>query len=190
MNKAQSENIQLQLLIKEIEVAREIKKSDLFNTFLPSTSLDYGKSGSLNNFFKDENWDEDIKNDMNLSIYYNFAKLLPNSKERGWLSNNNLRISSLELRYKESLNDIQGKISTLVGSIKTSAMKSTELESSLRVTKEILDGVKEDYLNGKALFIELELAENSYRNVQINVVNEKFNYNRYIIKLRSMVSMY
>lgn len=189
INKAQSENIQIQILNKELEVARKIKKSDLFDTFLPVPTLSYGKNGSFNVFFKDENWNKDIKQDINIGISYNFAKLLPNSSEREWLRYNDLRISLLELRYKESLDDIQGEITNYVGRINTSQMKLAELETTLIITKEILDAVKEDYNSGNALYIELEDAEDVYRNIQIDIVEENYNYNHYIKTLKSMTSL-
>lgn len=186
-NMALMKNSRLKEIYKRLDLYRIRKSKEFKDAFIPELSINFYNSVRKSDIFENGNFSEP-SGALTFSMYYDFAKLLPNSRSRLYLESLDRDIKSLEL-YKESLTeDILLDITNNITDMNNSLMILSELDSTVELVKKTLKQVDSDYLSGRGSFLELVDSEDTYRRVNLELLEEKYRYNNRLMQLIYLTS--
>lgn len=192
LSQAMANSKTLKLLNKSEQVLFA-QKSTIFNkNFLPAITFEYSQATGLDDPFGNGIFDKDdyVDDQGNFSIgmAYNFTGLLPMSQERMEIDKIKRQIGDLNYQRQAAVDGIKLQVRSQIDTLNTSLSIQKGLELTVELAKKSLEKVEQAYKAGTVQVLEVEAAENEYKQARLNLLKEKFNYLNTWLELNSIIS--
>ncbi len=125
---------------------------------------------------------------LSFSIYYDFAKLLPSSRDRLYIESINRGIQDLKLQKEDQEERLRLDITNYITDINNSLKNIERLTSTLDILIQNQSQLKENYILGKASYLELENVEDKFRDISLEIISEKYMYQNRLAYLNYIIS--
>lgn len=170
---ALSRNLRLKELSKRLELYNTRKDKEFKYSFIPNLDVYYNNSINKSDISTNEDFSEP-NGSLAFSIYYDFAKLLPNSRDRLYLESINRDIEDLKLQKEDQEERLRLDIANYITDINNSLKNIESLTSTLDILTQNQTQLKKNYIQGKASYLEFEDVENKFREISLDVISEKY----------------